>query len=393
MKKDRRLKVLFIPAWYPNENNPAKGIFIKEHAKAVSLYNDVIVIYSQEEMKNDFRVFFMFTSDKIEDGIRTIRLKHKKLSFPIISYVFYSLSILTSFRKLLKEGWKPDIIHAHVYTSGVAGLMLSKLYRIPLIITEHYTNFANHSLTFFQQLIAKLTINKAYFVLPVSKDLQNSIENYYRIRARFEIVPNVVNMNLFYLSNAQNKIKNSSIKRILSVCILTPRKGIYYLLNSLSQLIVKRQDFVLDIVGDGPNRKEYEKLAKDLRLDEIIKFHGFQSDITSYMKNCDFFVLPSLYENFGVVYIEAMACGKPVIGTNAGGPKEIINKESGILVPPKDIDSLAKAIDYMLDHYQDYSPEKISQYVKDNFSYEIVGKKLNDIYMETLNNAQRRSSK
>jgi len=102
------------------------------------------------------------------------------------------------------------------------------------------------------------------------------------------------------------------------------------------------------------------------------------------MRNCDFFVLPSLYENFGVVYIEAMACGKPVIGTNAGGPVEIINKETGILVPPKDQESLINAINYMLDHYQEYSSEKISRYAKENFNYEVVGKKIDEIYRRAI---------
>lgn len=159
-------------------------------------------------------------------------------------------------------------------------------------------------------------------------------------------------------------------------------------IKSLYQLKQKRKDFTLDIVvGDGLNRKEYEELTKKLDLDKIIKFYRRQPEVViSFMRNCDFFVLPSLYENFGVVYIEAMACGKPVIGTSAGGPKEIITKETGILVPPKHIDSLTDAIDYMLDHYQDNLPEKISQYAKENFSYEVVGEKINKIYRRLVYN-------
>jgi len=98
------------------------------------------------------------------------------------------------------------------------------------------------------------------------------------------------------------------------------------------------------------------------------------------MRECDFFVLPSFYENFGVVYIEAMACGKPVIATNAGGPKEIVNEDIGVLVPPKDVEALIKAIEYMLDNYQNYSTEKIAQYAKKRFSYEAIGKILDEVY-------------
>jgi len=79
-----------------------------------------------------------------------------------------------------------------------------------------------------------------------------------------------------------------------------------------------------------------------------------------------------------------MASGLPVIATNIGGIPEIINKNTGILVPPKDIDALAEAINYMLDHYQDYSPVKISQDAEDRFGYKAVGKLLNSIYENTI---------
>lgn len=95
-------------------------------------------------------------------------------------------------------------------------------------------------------------------------------------------------------------------------------------------------------------------------------------------------IQPSLYEIFGVTYIEAMACGKPVVASQLPALQEKITEDRGILVPPKDANALADAIDYMLDHHQDYSPRKIRGYVKDEFSYEVVGKKLNDIYREIL---------
>ncbi len=383
MLREKRLKILFLPEWYPSEKNPVAGIFVKEHAKAVSLYNEVIVLYSEGCEKN-LKGIWEITSDKKENGIRTIRIRHRRSPIPKTTYFIYLWSVFRAFRKLLYEGWEPDIIHSHVYSAGVPGVILGRIYKIPVIITEHYTNFATYSLTFLERIKAKFAMNRAKIILPVSNDLRQAIENYYGIKNKFEVVPNVVNTEIFYPSNLRSKNKNNDKKRMLSVCILTPRKGIHYLLKSLSQLKQKRQDFVLDIVGDGPNRKEYENLTKNLGLDGIVKFYGRQPEVASFMRKCDFFVLPSLYENFGVVYMEAMACGKPVIGTSAGGSREIITKEVGKLVPPKNVDVLAEAIDYMLDHYQDYSPEKISQYAKENFSYEVVGAKIDKIYREIL---------
>lgn len=376
------MKVLFLPAWYPSERKPVSGIFVREYAKAVSLYNEVIVLYD-EGCDRDIKGFWHKISDCIEDGVRTIRIEHKKSPIPKTTYFIYLWSIKQAFKQLLKEDWKPDIIHAYVYSAGVPAAIISKLYKIPLIITELFTNFATHSVTPFEVKKAKFAFKRAKIILPVSNDLKEAIRDFYNVKNRFSVVPCVVNTDIFYPSPIKkNEKEMQDKKKMLLVAILTPRKGISYLLEALASLKNKRDDFLLDIVGDGPSKKEYENLATKLGLDEIVKFWGKKPEVASFMRKCDFFVLPSLYENFGVVYIEAMACGKPVIATNAGGPKEIVKKEVGILISPKKINVLIKVINYMLDHYQDYSPEKISQYVKENFSYEVVGKKLDEIYRD-----------
>ena len=117
-----------------------------------------------------------------------------------------------------------------------------------------------------------------------------------------------------------------------------------------------------------------------------MRFHGAKpkEEVAEFMKRCDFFVQPSLWETFGVVYIEAMACGKPVIACDIPGPDEFINGDVGVLVPPKDVDALAKAIEFMLDHSGDYSSEYIANYVRERFGYEVVGKRLDEVYHEVV---------
>ena len=224
-------------------------------------------------------------------------------------------------------------------------------------------------------------MNRARAVLPVSDVLQRNLEGY-GIRNNFHIIPNVVNTELFCPSSLERR--GDRKKRLLLVAIFSQRKGIPYLLEALNLVRRERDDFVLDIVGDGPQRSEYEQMAAELGLQENVVFHGRQPEVYSFMKNCDFFVMPSLYENFGVVYIEAMACGKPVIASDIPGPSEFINKDVGILVPPKDVTALAGAMDFMLDHYTDYSPERIRSYVEDRFSYQVVGKRLDEIYRQVI---------
>jgi glycosyltransferase involved in cell wall biosynthesis len=225
-------------------------------------------------------------------------------------------------------------------------------------------------------------MNRAKIIIPVSRSLEEAIK-FYGITNNFRIVPNVVNTEMFHPTLNRNK---GGKKRILLVALLSPQKGISYLLHALAQLKQKRKDFVLDIVGDGPNRREYEEITRRLGLGDIVKFYGLKTkiDVAEFMKKCSFFIQPSLWETFNVVCIEAMACGLPIVATRLSAFQEKITEENGILIPPKDIDALTKAIDNMLDNYQNYSPEKISQYAKKNFSYEVVGKRLDNIYREIL---------
>lgn len=372
-----RLKILFIAGWYPTKNSPVNGIFVKEHARAVSLFNDVVVLYAE---KADSPVKGLYEiSDEIEDDVRTVRVRYRKSPIPKTSYFIYLWSIFGAFRRLLKNGFKPDIIHAHVYFAGVPGVILGYIYKIPVIITEHFTGFPRHTLSRLDIFIAKFAMNKAKLILPVSDDLRKHIQSY-GIHNKFKVVPNVVNTELFHPDS--NIFYKRTTKRMLLVALLTPQKGVSYLLQALSKLKKKREDFVLDIVGDGPYRSEYEQLTQDLGIVNKVQFHELKpkEEIAKFMRKCDFFVLPSVFETFGVVLIEALASGKPVIATNIGGPSEIITKDVGLLVPPKDVDALAKAVDYMLDHHQDYSSRKIAQYAEDRFSYEAVGKELDDIY-------------
>ena len=388
MENKDKLKILYIPAWYPNSKNPVEGIFVKEYAKAAALYNDIVVIY-KESFKRDFKKIWDISSDEYNENIREIGIVHKKFSIRVVNYLIYFWSIWYIFRKLLKEGWRPDIIHAHVYSAGIPGVILGKIYKIPVIITEHWSGFPRHTLNKFKIFEARFVMNRANMILPVSKDLEKAIKSY-GIKNRFEVIPNVVNTEMFYPS--KKKRNNNDKKRILFVALLNPIKGVPYLLQALAKLRKKREDFVLDIVGDGPNRKEYEELTKKLGLKQLVRFHGLKTkqEVAEFMRNCNFFVLASLWENLPCVLIEAMASGLPIVSTKVGGIPEIINEKVGILVPPGDVDALTKAIDYMLGHWQDYSSEKISQYAKDNFSYEAVGKSLNNIYNDVMRNVGKK---
>lgn len=423
MKVDNKnkLKILFVPAWYPSKANPLEGIFVKEQAKAVSLHNDVTVLFASFSRSSEHGRHNEI-SDEVEDGIRTLRVEYggwvhfwaglllrkkgakgtspdlkikgsqlllKPIGFllDIILSLQYYWIILSTFKQLIKRERKPDIIHAHVYSAGVPAVIIGEIYKIPVIITEHYSGFRMHSLTYVERIKARFAFKRAQIILPVSDDLGSHIRAY-GVQNHFKTVPNPVNTKTFYYYPDHNNKPADKVKKLLLVAILRPVKGVPYLLQALSKLKEKRDDFRLDILGDGPNKTEYEKLSTNLELDSTVKFHGYKphEEVAQFMRCCDVYVLPSVSDNLPGVIVEAMACGKPVIATDSGGSREMVNEKVGILVPPKDSDALQKAIEYMLDNYQNYSAEAISHFAKERFSYESVGKVLDETYRNLLSN-------
>lgn len=382
------LKVLFLPAWYPSEVSPLSGVFIRDHARAASLYNDVAVVYAYHSPNHKVKGLCQVT-EAVEDGLRTVRIRYRSpsaLSYSPASRLIRLWTTMSYLRRLVSGGWRPDVIHAHVYSAAVPAVIVGGVYRIPVVITEHWSWFALRKLTWERRLAARVVFNRARMVLPVSEHLRKQIEHY-RVRANFRVVPNVVDTRLFHPQDPQQQDEDST-KRILFVAHLSDDKGIAHLLHALKQVSERRQDFFLDVVGDakeGATRQDYEKACTELGLDSMVRFHGAKpkEEVAGFMRRCHFFVQPSLHETFGVVYIEAMACGKPVIASDIPGPNEFINNDLGVLVPPRDVGAIAEAIDYMLDNYNNYSPQKLTEYVK-RFSHEEVGKKLDEVYREAI---------
>ena len=124
---------------------------------------------------------------------------------------------------------------------------------------------------------------------------------------------------------------------------LSEQKGLTYLLDAMSLLTVK--DIRLFIVGDGELREELENKVKELHLQDSVTFLGYRKDIVECINSFDFCVLPSVFEGFGLVAIEAFMNSKTLVATDIPGLNEVVTNENGVLVPAKDPAALASAID------------------------------------------------
>src|SRR4030042_2594732 len=253
-----RLKILFITAWYPNSKNPMDGVFVRDHAKSVVQYDDAIVIHlSSPSHTGKLWELETETDHSLSEGIPTYHLSTRKLPIPGLTYLIFLWAIWRVFCLFRNKGFLPDIIHAYIYSTGVPAVILGKLYHIPVVITEQSSAFPRKVLSSQQLWKARFAFHNSDSVIIVSHFLQTEIEKF-GISAKFQIISNAVDQNLFYPSSPPHRVRLQ--KRLLFVNSLILIKGLEDLLRSLSGLYILRNDWHLDIVGDGPLKSEYKEL-------------------------------------------------------------------------------------------------------------------------------------
>lgn len=391
-KGKARMRVLFVTAWYPTRSNPTMGIFVREHAKAVALYDDVVVLHSagfRPDM-NDLWTLDVETDADLTEGLTTYRVWYGKWPILRTNALMTTYSVLRAFGGILSSGFHPDIVHANVFVTGVPSVLISRLRGVPVVITEHSSAFPRRLLGGNEIRKARLAFGAADAVMPVSEALKKAIESY-SVKARFAVVPNVVNTALFRPAVASRWGDES--KRLLFVGLMpeTHVKGIPYLFQALRQLLQQRDDWHLDLVGDGPARGEYESLARGLGLADRVTFHGVQPKpaVAEFMRKSDIFVLPSLWENLPCVLIEAMASGLPVVSTRVGGIPEIVDETTGCLAAPGDASSLMTAIRDTMDSLHRFDRQEIARKAQ-RYSPEVVGRTIHEIYQACIDNRAAR---
>ncbi len=122
------------------------------------------------------------------------------------------------------------------------------------------------------------------------------------------------------------------------------KKGFDLLLSAAAAVAAQGAQFRLEIAGDGPERSTLEALAGELDISDRVVFRGWIDRVATFLADADLFVLPSRDEPFGIVLLEAMACGVPIIATRVSGPLEILDDGSALLVVPDDSQALASAM-------------------------------------------------
>lgn len=308
-----------------------------------------------------------------------------------------------------------DIVHCHTWYSHFAGLLVKQLLNIPLVLTTH--SLEPHRPWKVEQLgtaynasswIEKTAYENADGVIAVSKAMRKDIKELYNVSSdRIKVIYNGIDLNLYKPLKDKailDKYKiDPKIPYILFVGRITRQKGIIHLVNAIKYINVEHQ---VVLCAGAPDTKEIagEMKAKVSEVKKETKNKVIwvaemvpKEDIIALYSQAALFVCPSVYEPFGIINIEAMACQTPVVATKVGGiPEVVVSGETGLLVPikPKGANDfepvepekfsqdLAEAINSIID-----SPEKLKsmglksrQRVEDFFSWELIAEETLDFY-------------
>lgn len=317
--------------------------------------------------------------------------------YPTSDVVFYDLTkeqinvYIEEFRKALEEEiekFKPDIIHTqHLWIwSSIVGE-----YNIPVVVTSHGSDMMGYDIDNSFYPYCRKAIRDCKKIITISKkNNEVVIDRFPEAKEKVVTLKNGYDSKMFYLTNFDKTtilnefgIHNKYEKIVLFVGRLTENKGIDVLLNSA----VKYEDgkTLTLIVGGGGLLETLENQVKELNLNDVI-FLGDQTqeNLNKVYNIADVLAVPSRVEGFGLVAIEALACGLPVVATNNGGMVDFINEKVGALVDVEDEIALEKEISKILSGERKFERESLANYAKENYSQEIVIKKLIDLYKEVI---------
>ncbi|AMD17947.1 glycosyl transferase family 1 [Methanobrevibacter sp. YE315] len=284
------------------------------------------------------------------DGIHVIGTSG--LNVPGIRGLLFKINAKKALKNLLEEV-DIDIIHGHyLFPAGAAAVEVGKEYGIKTYVTAHGSDMFE---LYKSHPIVRPTLHKvlrdADVVLAVSNALRHEIiaTGVEGISAKTRLSWNSVDIEKFSTNGddsfkKENKLEGKPI--VLFVGNLIKRKNVDSLLEAKK---ISNSDYYLVVVGDGPLYKKLTRKVEEEHIRDVI-FTGSRTDVEDIIPSCDVLILPSFSESFGLVLIEALACGKPVIGSNVGGITEIITDDVGLLVDPNNIPSIADAIDRIVNN-------------------------------------------
>jgi glycosyltransferase involved in cell wall biosynthesis len=395
------MHILIIPSEiYVPEESPLSGIFQQDQARALRRAGHSVGVVTSH-LRSPFlirkKLFGWPSGVTVEDdrGIPVYRYNGWHWT-PLIRPVFPQATVrhflktgIILIERYVAERGVPDIIHAHnAVHAGILAERVKKRFHIPYVITEHSSSYARKLVRDSEIPFIKEAFQNADRRLFVSPSLGRHLEKMLPEHVSpWEWVPNILD-ELFEKNppEARRKKRPDEPFFFLNVGALIEIKGQADLLKAFARAFKGKREVQLRIAGQGPLKNQLRSLSNELGIINQVFFLGelSRSQVLEEMQNCDAYVHASHYETFGVVIIEALACGKPVISPACGGPEFLVTGENGVLVPPGEIEALGNAMTSLHRDIDRYDPARIRTDCVSKYGERNVVETLTKIYEQIL---------
>ncbi|MDO8643199.1 MAG: glycosyltransferase family 4 protein [Candidatus Woesearchaeota archaeon] len=372
--------LLMSPTFFPVRGGTEQ--VLAEIAKRLAKKNGVTLITPWLKGANDTRYEKELSTHIIR--IPSINITGLNVVIPQFALLFY---LPYFFLKQRLSGKKIDVVHLfHIYNLGGIVALWEKIMRFPLVIslTGWDTYDPVKPLPKAINPYLAWVMNSADAVTTMCTHMKKSAEAQ-GCRKEIALIPHGTTMPELKEKKGFDLRKKYGIEQdrkiVFSLQRLFPRKGMEYLIRAIPLVIQKNSNVTFVIGGKGPEKERLETLSRELGVETHIVFAGFIPDdeLKNYYAAANLFALPSLYEGFGVVYVDALSCGVPVVTTRCGGPEDIITHDNGILVPIRDEQAFADALICALE--KQWDKKKISKSAQ-QYDWKKIVEQYQEIYQK-----------
>lgn len=376
--------ILFIASWYPTTEDPTHGVFIQNHAKALSQYTPVVVVYAYSTHHPTNGEIHINTNGNLTELI--LPYPKSKFELPFLKqysqFNNYKLAYKLLLEKLIELEINVKAIQVNVaFPASIVLPLYKDHYNVKHTIVEHWSGYlkedGNYRGTVMRHFTKKCFhhCSKIYYV----SERQKESLIHHGLSGNFELIYNSVDTNIFKQSEVVVKNKIT----FLHISSLVDReKNLSGTFKALKILQDKGYDFDLVIIGGNASSiNETTQLQKDIGLKNV-SFLGYRNktEIADKMNKSDALLLFSNYEGMPVVTLEALACGLPVIASDVGQLPHLITNEFGKLVKLHDTNELALVLENFIEGKYQFNSSKMRDFILQHASFEVVGKQLYAYY-------------
>ena len=378
--------ILFLTSWYPVNENPIHGIFIKNHALALSQFANVVLVYAYSAYEGPF---YKVQEKQINENFLELIIKYPKPSFalPGIKEVKQTIKFKKAYNILLsiliEKKIEVKAIQVNIVFPAAIVLSIFKNYfKVKHTIVENWSGYlesdGNYKGFFVKHFTEKCFFgaDKIWYV----SELQKQAMIKHGLSGNFELIFNTVNTNVFKPSIKTNDSKKIKLLHVSS--LVEREKNISGTLRVVHQLQKKGYDFEFIIVGgDEQTISAAKQTVNQLKVINLIFTGSLTPEkISELMQQCNALVLFSFFEGMPVVALEALSCGIPVIATKVGYLPNLITEHFGNLVEVANEEQMLTSLENLFLNRYKFNSEKMREFILKNASYEAVGKQFFTFY-------------